>query len=112
MITVENARVHLRVDNQDSAEVEYKLAEAIAIAAVYTGKDPAILPFDLTRWATTAEAIAAEAPAKASWQDRAYDAAILLILGELWMNREAGTADPLSPAVKSLLASFKPLVFA
>ena len=124
MISIWQAARHLRLDSghDEWTDLRSTLDEAIAIAAVYIGQDPGDFPFDLTNWEykdglnytaeEKANAAAAEAFVKAKWQDRAFDAAVLLIFGELWAHREAGTANPLSPAVKALLDPFKPLVFA
>ena len=119
MITTYDARRHLRVDgNQDDAEIEQKLFEAIAIAASYCGIPATEPPYDL--WdaifardtKTEAETEAAYLADKANWQARALDAGILLILGELWRCRESGTADPLSPAVKRILDMFRKPTYA
>ena len=119
MITVYDARRHLRIDgDQDDSEIEAKLFESIAIAATYCGTPTTEPPFDI--WGsvfardakTEEETSAAYLADKANWQARALDAAILLILGELWRCRESGTADPLSPAVKNILNLFKAPVYA
>lgn len=115
MITLTDARRHLRIDGtQDDAEIQQKLEEAIALAAVYTGASTAPPPFDLQdETALTNEELEAAYDAEAAlWQRRGMDAAVLLIIGDLWMNRESSTGDPLSDAVKNVLALYKPVVFA
>lgn len=81
MITLDEAKRHLRVDHTDEdSDITLKLRLAVAIVEDYIGLDE-------TR------------PASAS---DVMDAAILLVLGELYANREAG-ADPLSPTVRTIL---------
>lgn len=116
MIDVFDARQHLRIDgDQDDSEIELKLAEAIALVYGYIGQPADSAPadmFDINLYPTpegmTEEQLAAIHNAdRSNWQARALDAAILLVLGELWRNRESGTADPLSPSVKRILDLFK-----
>lgn len=79
MISLDNARYHLRIDGTEhDAEIEQKLMLAGAIVSDYIGNN------------------------RQSNGD-IEDAAIMLVLGELWLNRESSTADVLSPAVRSLL---------
>lgn len=81
MITLEQAKVHLRIDgNHEDADIEERLAMASAIVGDYValqGGDSVFGP-------------------------RVMDAATLLVLGELYANREAH-ADPISPTVRALL---------
>lgn len=81
MITLEQAKVHLRIDgNHEDADIEARLSMASAIVCDYVslqGGD------------------AANGPG-------VMDAAVLLVLGELYANREAH-ADPISPTVRALL---------
>lgn len=82
MITFADAKSHLRVDhNAEDADITLKLKLAVALVQNYIGaaSDSAII---------TAEEI--------------IDAAALLVLGELYANRESG-ADPLSPSVRTIL---------
>lgn len=79
MISLDNARYHLRIDGTEhDAEIEQKLMLAGAIVADYIGRN-------------------------SQSNSDIEDAAIMLVLGELWLNRESSTADVLSPAVRSLL---------
>lgn len=97
MITLPDARRHLRIDGeQDDYEIDLKLDQAYEIVSRYAATP------DLTELTT-------EDPIP---KGRGIDAAVLLVLGELWENRESSSADPLSPGVKNVLALFKPVVFA
>lgn len=79
MISLDNARYHLRIDGTEhDAEIEQKLMLASAIVSDYIGNNH-------------------------QSNGDIEDAAIMLVLGELWLNRESSTADVLSPAVRSLL---------
>jgi len=79
MSTLDHARYHLRIDGTEhDAEIEQKLMLAEAIVADYIGNS--------SQSNSDIEA-----------------AAVMLVLGELWLNRESSTADVLSPAVRSLL---------
>lgn len=81
MITLDQAKYHLRVDgNHEDADIQTRLTLATAIVLDYL-KDSA---------------------APTTHGADVIDAAILLVLGELYMNREGG-ADPLSPSVRALL---------
>lgn len=87
MITLDQARYHLRIDGTDTdAELQSKLDMALAIVADYVGD--ASYSLDVER------------------------AAALLVLGELWMNRESSTADVLSNAVRVLLERARTPAFA
>ncbi len=124
MITLQDARRHLRIDgDQDDSEIEQKTVEAVALVFSYIGEPVDSLPFalrgldDRTDPTLTAEELAADYAAaydaeRANWPARSLDAAILLVLGELWRNRESGNADPLSPSVKRILDLFKKPVYA
>ena len=110
MIALNDARRHLRIDGmQDDEEIAQKLATAKAIVDSYI--DPA-----LTRQTVTLPASPTPEQQRAfdlqTRTDLTLDAATLLVLGELWANRESGAADPLSPAAKNLLRQFRPLVYA
>lgn len=79
MTTLDEARYHLRIDSTEyDAEIGQKLALAEAIVADYIGQN------------TQLDAYVSAA-------------AVMLVLGELWLNRESSSADVLSPAVRSLL---------
>ena len=88
MITLDEAKSHLRVDHTgDDADITIKLKLAASIVADYIGPstfhDPDIV-----------------------------DAATFLVLGELYQNREAGSADVLSPTVKAILERLRVPAFA
>lgn len=79
MISLDNARWHLRIDGTEhDAEIEQKLMLASAIVSDYIGSNN-------------------------QSNGDIEDAAVMLVLGELWLNRESSSADLLSPAVRSLL---------
>lgn len=87
MITLDQARYHLRIDGTEfDAELQARLTMAAAIVADYVGD--------------------------ASYSYDVENAAILLVLGELWMNRESSTADVLSSAVRALLERARTLALA
>lgn len=80
-VSIEQAKSHLRIDHDaEDADIEIRLRLAASIVFDYLG--------DATPYGQRA--------------DDVIDAAILLVLGELYANREAN-ANPLSPAVKALL---------
>lgn len=85
LITLESARDHLRMDHDlDDGDIQNKIMEASAIVLDYLKLET--IP--------------------ASWDPVAPEhiqAATKLVLGELYKQREAGSADVLSVAVKSLL---------
>ena len=126
MITTQDAATHLRLDgNYEPRELALKLGEALAITYRYLGIPAAPYPYDVDGlflenpsleippvYPTAEEANNALYAEAAKWQDRGIDAAVLLVLGELWANRESGTADPLTPAVKRVLDLYKKTVFA
>ena len=121
MISTSGARQHLRIDGtQDDCEIEQKLVEAVALAQAYIGTPADSMPVDILdsmfmpapAGMTEEDVAAAIAADRANWQARALDAAVLLILGELWRCRESGTSDPLSPAVKRILDIFKKPTYA
>lgn len=89
MISLIEAKSHLRVTHTDEDDdITLKLKLAIAIVQDFTG-------VDLT------------------WESNDIaDAATLLVLGELYANREATNADPLSPSVKAVLGRLRRPVFA
>lgn len=90
MISLTDARTHLRIDGaQDDDEIALKLLLAETLVAGYIGSDQS-----------------------GSTYVAALDAATLLVLGDLWLNRESSTADPLSPAVKNILSLFRTPTYA
>lgn len=92
MITLQDARYHLRLDGSDSdTELTAKLAQAEAIVGTYLGVPAGNGP---------------------DTYDAARDAAVLLVLGELWANREASAAAPLSAGVRNLLDILRPPTWA
>lgn len=81
MITLAEAKSHLRIDgNLEDADVEMRLRMAAAIVDDY------ISPTSTSRMNSDVE-----------------DAATLLVLGELYANRESSDSNPLSPSVRGLL---------
>ena len=100
MINLEEAKRHLRIDfEDDDADVALKLTLASAIVADYIG-GAAYQDVVFEDYATEAEYDAAYRAA--TLKNNVADAATLLVLGELYANREA-LADPLSPTVKAIL---------
>ena len=100
MISFEDAKRHLRIDfDEDDTDIARKLTLARAIIGDYIG---GALYQDVVYedYATEAEYDAAYA--KADQRNNVADAAVLLVLGELYASREA-QADPLSPTVKAIL---------
>lgn len=82
MITFADAKSHLRVDHTaEDADIQLKLRLAGAIVQNYLG---------------------AASDAAINIAEEIIDAATLLVLGELYANRESG-ADPLSPSVRTIL---------
>lgn len=121
MITLDDARRHLRIDGNDNDfEIEMKLTRAVALVSVYIGQDAAEVPFDMLQTTdlrevqpvTPEDYAAARAQNQANWKARAIDAAVLLVLGELWIGRESSTSDPLSEPVKNILNLFRPMTYA
>ena len=88
MITLDQARYHLRIDGtQHDAEIQQKLVLATSIVADYIGNNT-------------------------QTNGDIEDAAILLALGELWLNREAGISDVLSSGLRLLLERQRVLALA
>ena len=101
LVTMEQARGHLRIDLSETAyddDVQEKLAQASDIildylelsSAVPTGWD--ILPGDSPELAGAPGVI---------------QSAVLLVLGELWKNREAKDVDLISLGITRLLARYR-----
>ena len=109
MISLDEAKSHLRIDYEDEdADIAQKLTLASAIVIDYVG---ATVYQDIIYedYATDAEYEAAVA--LSTRQNNVADAATLLVLGELYVNREA-LADPLSPTVKTILERLRVPSFA
>lgn len=101
MINLDTAKYHLRIDDDAAeAEVLQKLRMADAIVRTYLANPeaPTII--------TLADYLAEPQPdiynEQAMVGDATRDAAVLLVLGELWGNREAQSL-PLSKGVRDLL---------
>ena len=89
MITLDDARRHLRIDGNDfDTEIQQKLDAAAALVTKYAR------------------------PVAADVGNEGLDAATLLVLGDLWANRESSTGDALSATVRNLLDLFRPVTFA
>lgn len=102
MICLDDARAHLRIDGyEDDAEIRLKIDIVDALMASYIGH----LRGDNPDQELSPELLDAEA--RRFRHESALDAARLLVLGELWTNRESSTSDPLSPTVKNLLQIFR-----
>ncbi len=81
MITLDQAKAHLRIDHDaEDADISVRLAMAVSLIQDYIG-DRALMT---------------------TFSGGVEDAATLLVLGELYANRES-SADPLSPSVRGLL---------
>jgi 8-oxo-dGTP pyrophosphatase MutT (NUDIX family) len=97
-MTINDARRHLRIDGtQDDMEILQRLVMAQFMVLAYISTPPADDP---------------EAIQRRYYEEAAIDAAVLLIVGELWMNRESSTAVPLSDSVKALLQMFREPTYA
>lgn len=87
MITLDQAKYHLRIDGTEhDAEIQLKLDLASGIVSDYIGST--------------------------GYNENAERAATLLVLGELWMNRESSTADVLSGTVRAILERTRKPAFA
>ncbi|CAI09246.1 head-tail connector protein [Aromatoleum aromaticum] len=85
-ISLADAKYHLRIDgSEQDAEVNTKLNHAEMIVRTYRGF----------------------VDAYPSTEDPIRDAATLLVLGELWANRESSTGNPLSPSVRNILDTIR-----
>lgn len=87
LVTVAQAKTHLRVDHQDSdADIHLKLDQASAIVMDYIR------------------------PPEEEWDEATapplIQAAVLLVLGELYDGSRA-MGDPLTPGVKNLLRRYR-----
>lgn len=102
MIQLTDARRHLRIDGtQDDTEIAQKLAVANEMVLAYVGH----LRGDYIDAELPADLILADD--RRMRHESALDAARLLILGDLWQNRESSHGNPLSPAVVNLLNLFR-----
>ena len=109
MISLDDAKRHLRIDfEDDDADIARKLTLARAIIGDYIG-GALYQGVVFEDYATEAEFEAAYA--KADQRNNVADAAVLLVLGELYASREA-QADPLSPTVKIILERLRVPSFA
>lgn len=94
IISQQEAKQHLRVTSTHSDDdIELKILAASAILLNYIKIDVDASPLSVP-WGE------ADPP----WDIKA---SCMLILGELYMNREAKDADVLSPAVRSLLHRYR-----
>ena len=90
MIDLEAAKSHLRVyDSNEDADITLKLTLAAAIVCEYIGFNSPV----------------------SVYYEKIADAATLLVLGELYANREA-SSDPLSPSVRLILERIRVPVLA
>ena len=102
-IQLTDARRHLRIDGtQDDGEIQQKLAVANEMVLAYVGHlrgdfaDLNELPADVIL-----------SDDRRLRHESALDAARLLILGDLWQNRESSNGSPLSPGVVNVLNLFR-----
>lgn len=94
LVTLEQAEEHLRNHGIEAdTEMTDKIAAASDIVLNYLEVDPEASPITYP-WSS------ASAPF-------GIQAAVLLVLGELYANRESTTSDPLSPSVKNLLRRWR-----
>lgn len=100
MISLDQAKWHLRiVGNDDDAELGQKLNMAQSIVMQYIGD----LRGDHLLLDPSDDPAAVQIDARRLKHQDAIKAGILLVLGELWANREASTANPLSESVRVIL---------
>lgn len=94
LVSLEEARAHLRILSDDElGDIERKLEEAEGRALTY-------IQAGETGW--TADSVPA-----------GVKTGVLLILAHLWEHRgEEDQGDPISPAVRSILAPYRMPVFA
>jgi hypothetical protein len=114
MITLAQARSHLRIDGtQDDAEIQLKLTMAQALVDRYVGKPPAnpyAYVYDLVE-PTAEEWSNFQRYEQDHFPEEGKDVAVLMALGELWVNREAG-GDPLSQSVRNILNMYREPTYA
>lgn len=91
LVDLETAKAHLRMDSDaEDADIQFKLEQASAIVVDY-------LKLPEGKW-QVGESSASVAP----WP---VQAAVMLVLGALFKDREGG--DPLSQAVKDLIHRYR-----
>ena len=96
LVTIEEAKIHQRiVDTEDDQDVQSKVRQASAIAMQFMKRRE--MPDE---WVETYSPAVYDIP---------YDvqAAVFLMFGELWENREANVATVLNDAVKALLWPYR-----
>lgn len=111
MISLNSAKWHLRLTDDDP-ELAGKIAMAEAIVKQYIGDlrgDHLRDPYDLDDPESVA---AAQVDARRLRHQEAIDAATLLVLGELWANRESGVSNPLSDSVRLILGPVREIPLA
>lgn len=120
MITLDQARAHLRIDGtQDDTEISLKLNLAQELVSRYIGNmrsnpyeyinDDEVCP------PGTATPEELEGYRTYYWDREpkgGIDVAVLMVLGDLWLNRESTTGDPLSPSVRNVLSLYRELPYA
>lgn len=99
LVTLNQAKDHLRIvltDTQHDTDVQFKIAQASEIVMDYIKRS--VVPDEWT--VSSVSPISYSIPAL-------VQAATLLVVGELYFNREASTADVLSTAVMNLLERYR-----
>lgn len=106
ILTLEEAKGQVRVTaTQSDSDIQFKILQATAILLNYlkvpmnasVEDSPVTLPW-------VADDFGSETDDEVPWDIKA---ACALIFGSLYANREGENADPLSPAVRSLLARWR-----
>lgn len=101
LVTLVQAKAHLNQDGtHKDTEIALKITSASAAVMTYI---KASEPLEVWRLGTSPETY--EFPAD-------IIAATLLVLGDMFENREASTANPISPAVEALLSHYRDPSFA
>ena len=91
LVSIVQAQAHVRAVNEDLVDLEFKLEQASDIVWDYL-KMRAVPD----AWVENYSPLTYDVPRK-------VQAATLLVLGELYENREASTSNPLSQAVQDML---------
>lgn len=92
LVTIEEAKIHQRiVDTADDQDVQLKVRQASAIVMRFLKKTE--IPDE---WVETYSPAVYDIPFD-------VQSAVFLVFGELWENREAGIAKPLSQGVLDVL---------
>ena len=110
MVNIDDARRHLRIDGtQDDEEINQKLIMARALISRYVGPVFTGSKYYKDFMYTQPAEVGPDdsCPAPEYMLVSALDAACLLALGDIWLNRESSTANPLSPAVRNLLDLYR-----